>query len=85
MPDLISIIGEDKLHKLSMPLKDIHPQHCPIVILIVAVHFIEVLPLFEVQQFQADAHELEESLEVVWRRSSHKDIAVSQLDCAGYG
>ena len=83
--NLISVVGEDKLNKLSMSFEDIHSQHCSVVILVVAVYFVEVLPLLEVQQLKTNAYELEESLEVVWRRSSDEDIAVSELDCAGYG
>lgn len=48
MPNLVRIIREDKLYKLSMSLKDVNPQHCSVVILVIAVHLIEVLSFLEV-------------------------------------
>lgn len=85
MAYLICIVGEDELHELGMAFEDINAEHCTIVILIVAEDTLEVHTLLEVQQLQALANELEESLEVIWRRCSYEDVTIAQLYRAGYG
>lgn len=58
MPNLIRIIGKDKLHELRVSFEHVDSQGCTLVLLIATVDSFKVLPLLEVQQFQSDTYEI---------------------------
>jgi hypothetical protein len=77
MAYFISIVGEHELDELSVAFEDVDSQDCTVVLFTIAVYLLEVLSLLVVEQLETNADKIKEGLQVVRRRGSDKDIAVS--------
>ena len=84
MPNFISIVGEDKLDELGVCLGDVDPHYCVFVVLVAAVHLLEIHPVLVAQDLQPLNDKLEKSFEIVRGRRCDKDAAVSEFDCPSY-
>ena len=83
MPYLIRIVGEHKLYKLSVIFMNVDSHNSTIVILVRTIHSFEIEPIFEIEEFQANYYEFEESFKIIWRRSGNENIAEPHLNSSG--
>lgn len=75
MPNLVRIVREYELDELRVCLFHLNPDNLFLRILAGTVDFLVVHSIFELQSLKPQAHELEQSLQVVRRRRSHEDVA----------